>query len=121
TNPLKYLVQKIYGIAEECYCGRRGGNSQFSTVQVPGNIDHDDILISLHQQSELQQVCSLIVQQVFIPVLHYQLRHKNGNLPVGTLYLLCQNMINKWLDEESIWRFDRRYPRLGQTGIANRR
>src|SRR5580692_7606761 len=80
-------------------------NSLF--VQIPGDIDDDNLFISFDQQHELQQIGALIVQQILIPVLHHQLRNQNSNLPVSHLLLLSENMLHDRLNEKTVRRLDR--------------
>lgn len=71
-------------------------------MKVPGDVDHDDSLVSLDQQNKFQQIRALIVEQVFIPVLYDEFRHEDRNLSVAYLLLFGKNMLYQRLRERSI-------------------
>ena len=60
------------------------------SLKIPGNIDDEDSLVSLHQQKHLQQICALVVEQILPPMAHDQFGHKHGDLAVLVGLLLLR-------------------------------
>jgi hypothetical protein len=74
-----------------------------SSLQVPGNIDHHDPLISPHQQKQLEQLSPLIMERRLPPVFDHQLGHQDRDLTIRVVMLNFQNVLDEGHDDKAVW------------------
>jgi hypothetical protein len=73
-----------------------------SRIQMPRHVDYGDSLRSPSQECSLKPGCALIVEEVLIPMLFYQLGNDHGDLPVRVLFLKIQDVFDNRVDDEAI-------------------
>jgi hypothetical protein len=75
-----------------------------SLLQVPGDIDHHDALISPHQQKQLEQLSPLVVERRLPPVFDHQLGDQDGDLTIRVVMLDFQDVLDEGHDDKAVRR-----------------
>jgi len=66
-----------------------------SDLQIPGNVDHHDALVSAYKKKQLQQLGPLVVKRSLPPVFDDELGNEDGDLTIRMVALDLQDVLDQ--------------------------
>src|SRR5580704_3427662 len=87
-------------------------------LQVPGNVDDDNALITADKKEQLEQLSTLVVKRSLPPVLDYELGNQDGDLASRTFAFKLQDVVDQWHQHEAVGRSENNKLRNGPPGIV---
>ena len=73
-----------------------------SGLQIPGDVDDDDALITANKKEQFEQLSPLVVERSLPPVFDHQLGHQDGDLTIRMVALDLQDVLDERCYDEAV-------------------
>ena len=81
---------------------RGGPESGRSGLEVPGDVDYDDALVSSDEEQEFEELGSLVVEGSLPPVFDDQFGDEDGDLTVGVVMFDFEDVFDEGDEDEAV-------------------